>query len=1503
MDGDGERTFTNFTFNSTHRVVVCRQCETCVVPGRTSVERHLRRHPHSLLSDVLKSTTEYLLGLDLKPLAELHAHKPARQCAAIKHLKLFEGYACLLCVGGDGGGAAHDGGVLPPPPPAAPAAKMCAPFCTIHHLSMMRHVSSVHGTKPKTHKSGRPLWKECQLQTYFCAKGRINYFVVATEEDDNDIEAKGGTGAGGRDGDRIVEGEGGPLRDLLATLKEDVAAAKSEAVEGVSRVVEAFETKASRVPWLERTGFSSHLLGVLNAEIRSSYQLPKVCVGRRDQAAAEDMKGEDGWLVRICNAAELMLQDAYLLCSDTSPNRKMTQQRANILNEFYAGSSGRSDGFRYYKNPSTLVKYFTTFKQLLMYYFRVVYSEDGHFTTTHPDQPLPGTAITPTRDQKQAMQCIMAALEGDDDILLKYAIRKLYLALICHIVGSVPYRSAVLSFASMLSRRGNGLWEEPGNFNSHLSALTWTAQLVIFAEACFVERDDEDRIPIFLQTICHSYFQQLAESPFGHILQWRLYLFKVGKASVTKHQARWSLDGETVEYKGTELRMSDVQRLVVSEYQRAHVLLYNELLFGMNNMLPMQSWRLRDDLDVDDVGFSWMMLHENMELLDGCEVKLLEQIHSSAELKDMFIVQGVRGEGDGPRMSEKAMDLYEANAQDLLKRLMVLCHLTSGQPLRQPELLSIKWRNTARLRNILIWQGHIMLYTQYHKGQQQSGMYKNNMRFLPKQIGNLLLDYMAYVLPLRQLFLRQKSPRALLSPHLFSKLDGTVWPDGTLSQCLSKACMRSEVPRLHTSNWRQITVSICKEKFSRKERAYFDVDNGAEGGVSDDEEEQELMAMAEQSNHSYHTFNHAYAGSSTISMNTLLHRNYRASESWRMLFRFEQILLGKRMGDFELSQMQQEVKRSRVRKRKGYSASELTTMARSLLRVHDLKLREPGQRRGLMAVLGAKAVEQVVVVLGTGSGKSLLFMLGVSAIEAETTILILPMVSLRRDMLRRCLEVGIRPVVWQAGLSEKAKLVIVSAEAACTQSFLEYAHYLNRRQQLDRVVIDECHLTVTASDYRPRMLELGWYIRQLRTQTVWLTATLPPSMEVEFVEHNKLVRPTIIRESTNRPNIKYNISYEVGPDTLVERAVKLIRSVWPRRKIFDHSRDKIIIYCRTRDKVETLASLLGCPSYTSRSGSEDEKASIISRWLGDRDQPVIAATSALGVGFDYPHVRWVVHVDAPGKLTDFSQESGRAGRDGRRAASIVLLGAGWVPSLGKIVTPDEEAMQLYLTRKFCARAILSQFLDSPEDWRWCMVGDEPCQVCRVHHDEARPVGVAYSMETPMAMEFTGPGEVLRQDHVKGETLDRYEQYLETFMRTCLYCRVMQRDFSHAPNQCSRRHEWIRVKDATYQLRRKEGKDWIPRYIVCWRCYQSQDICRVADPDHEESVCRFPDMVMPLCYGIYHRVGGKEWLQKHFGRSLEGGLEEYMLWLGEKASLKGNKCIQANCVAAVMMQQF
>jgi superfamily II DNA helicase RecQ len=153
------------------------------------------------------------------------------------------------------------------------------------------------------------------------------------------------------------------------------------------------------------------------------------------------------------------------------------------------------------------------------------------------------------------------------------------------------------------------------------------------------------------------------------------------------------------------------------------------------------------------------------------------------------------------------------------------------------------------------------------------------------------------------------------------------------------------------------------------------------------------------------------------------------------------------------------------------------------------------------------------------------------------------------------------------------------------------------------------------------MSQLGWYTRQIRAQTVWLTATLLPVIQEEFIQHNKLVKPRIIRESTNWPSIKYIVSRETRPGTLAERAAHLVQASWPQSETFDRVRDKIIIYCQTRTAVSLLAKSLGCLSYTSKSGTEEAKAAILSSWITDKGQPVIVATSALGVGFDYPHVR------------------------------------------------------------------------------------------------------------------------------------------------------------------------------------------------------------------------------------------------------------------------------------------
>jgi hypothetical protein len=129
----------------------------------------------------------------------------------------------------------------------------------------------------------------------------------------------------------------------------------------------------------------------------------------------------------------------------------------------------------------------------------------------------------------------------------------------------------------------------------------------------------------------------------------------------------------------------------------------------------------------------------------------------------------------------------------------------------------------------------------------------------------------------------------------------------------------------------------------------------------------------------------------------------------------------------------------------------------------------------------------------------------------------------------------------------------------------------------------------------------------------------------------------------------------------------------------------------------------------------------------------------------------------------------------------------WIPNLTGALSADQEAMQLYLAQRHCGRGVRSQFLGDPADWRLCMGSDGACQVCGEPHVEARPPELRFVLRPEAEAQFTGPEEVLRQDQVQDQVLDRYERDLEILKGVCLYCRAEGRRFDHTALQCSRRH--------------------------------------------------------------------------------------------------------------------
>jgi superfamily II DNA helicase RecQ len=89
-----------------------------------------------------------------------------------------------------------------------------------------------------------------------------------------------------------------------------------------------------------------------------------------------------------------------------------------------------------------------------------------------------------------------------------------------------------------------------------------------------------------------------------------------------------------------------------------------------------------------------------------------------------------------------------------------------------------------------------------------------------------------------------------------------------------------------------------------------------------------------------------------------------------------------------------------------------------------------------MIILGK---EQVVTILPTRAGKSLLFMLLYTLPDAQVTILIVLLVSLRGDLLRRIQALEIDYLEWTPRERREVALIIVSIEVASTRDFFKYA--------------------------------------------------------------------------------------------------------------------------------------------------------------------------------------------------------------------------------------------------------------------------------------------------------------------------------------------------------------------------------------------------------------------------------------------------------------------------------
>ncbi|KDN35219.1 hypothetical protein RSAG8_11750, partial [Rhizoctonia solani AG-8 WAC10335] len=362
-----------------------------------------------------------------------------------------------------------------------------------------------------------------------------------------------------------------------------------------------------------------------------------------------------------------------------------------------------------------------------------------------------------------------------------------------------------------------------------------------------------------------------------------------------------------------------------------------------------------------------------------------------------------------------------------------------------------------------------------------------------------------------------------------------------------------------------------------------------------------------------------------------------------------------------------------------------------------------GQAQALAHTLSRKS--SLIVVLPTGIGKSLIFSC-LPLVETGATFVVFPLRALLQDQVSASEKrQHMTPFnIWKPRQPYVAGINAVSVEDAASPQFSSCAVALNQVGLLNRLIFDEVHQIVTEQSYRQVMHNLNDLV-QHGVPIVGLTATLPPAMQYPLRQALGSPSLYLVRESTSRRNIFMRSGLFLSPTDALSALQRHCRRYLSELQ----PREGIMIICRTTEEVSRLRDEMGIPGYFSQL-DPSIKDTISSDWVSGKER-IVVCTTALGTGVNHPACRAVIHFGLPWGFVNYAQESGRAGRDGLPALSIIFWwGAQLEPEGLDPKGLSELVAALYSGT--CLRSRMSSFIDGPELMVSCTSGDyAPCGPC------------------------------------------------------------------------------------------------------------------------------------------------------------------------------------------------
>ncbi|USD40536.1 RecQ family ATP-dependent DNA helicase [Vibrio sp. SCSIO 43135] len=340
-------------------------------------------------------------------------------------------------------------------------------------------------------------------------------------------------------------------------------------------------------------------------------------------------------------------------------------------------------------------------------------------------------------------------------------------------------------------------------------------------------------------------------------------------------------------------------------------------------------------------------------------------------------------------------------------------------------------------------------------------------------------------------------------------------------------------------------------------------------------------------------------------------------------------------------------------------------------------LRE-GQRQVVETILSGQSS---AAIFPTGSGKSLCYQLPALHLP-HLTLVISPLLALMKDQLAFLQSKGIAAAsidssqdrqqtqhVMQSVRNGETKILMISVERLKNERF---RHFI-AQVPISLLVIDEAHcMSEWGHNFRPDYLKLPHYKQQLNIpQVLLLTATATPNVIRDMQGKFSISADNTVVTGFYRSNLDLTIS----PCQEHEKAEAL------HRVLAQDPLAPSIIYVTLQQTAEQVAKQLnqqGLLATAYHAGLKSEQRDDIQQRFMNGQIHCIVATIAFGMGVDKSNIRQVVHYDLPKSIENYSQEIGRAGRDGHTSHCTLLANQTGLHVLENFVygdTPDKEAIQ------------------------------------------------------------------------------------------------------------------------------------------------------------------------------------------------------------------------------------